>query len=729
MANLPDIFAAAALQCYEKSLSPIPLGLPSAGDKAKGASVKGWEKMARERVDRPQIKRWMETHAKNNIGIAMGSQITENYQLVGIDIDLDDIRPAVERAIPSLVSGKRGAKGATWFCLAPLSWKSSRHSKTVDGKKVMAVEVLGVGTQVAIPPSIHPTTNLPYEWLNKSLLDVNLDDLPILNDGFKLELIDILKGKDIYFNGGTIREGQPDALDMSGLNNMTWMGPGKGGDTHDERLRASGYMVAMGWPREDILARLARAMREAQARNPSVPMDWGIVERDNINFTDGALKKNFDTTSKAGQSGGGKKVPPERIFADWAIKELTPLVHTGSEFRRYKDGYWPVIETGDIEKMIYERDRSLKRSDVSNASSIMTRLVLDREFFDQTRPLICLQDGTLDVLSQKLRPWAEEDHLMHQLNFAWHDETGAEPECPNYDAVVNHAFNGCKDSIRTYEEFCGLTLIDDMRFQKLLFIVGPGGTGKSTMADILAAMHSPEAVSSIPLTELHDIRMRTTLTGKLVNISSEQSRMNVLSDLHLKQITGGDLVAVRLLYEEVENVRLKCRLMSVQNELPSNNDVSFAMQRRLIILETPNKVEKPDPEMGKKLLAERPAVLRRWVKALNELLARGRFDPPASSATLIAEYITENSPVQMWIKERCEESTTERDLLDNLYEEFKEWMKNNGYVKPLTKMYYRKQLIALGYSPKMVPVGKSNVLAEMWPLKMRSLNYRVDSRV
>lgn len=729
------IFGAVAEEYYDRGLAPIPLGLHTDGEQAKSAKITKWQNLARDRYDRSELDRLAKHFGPNNVGIAMGSFVGEEHQLVAIDIDLDDFQEKIERAMPALVSGKVGAKGASWFALAPKEWKSIRATKSAPTpenpkKRISAFEILAIGTQTAIPPSIHPSTQQPYRWLKTPLLDMDFKDLPRLNEGFRLELRAILEGKDTVYNGGTIKDGTPDAQETSGINFMTWMGNGGGGNTHDERCRAAGFMVATGWTIEDAVARLNRAMKEAGERNPQAPpMDMNIVERDNRQFVQSAFDKGFDKQSKPSKK--EKSIPPERVYANWAIKEFEPLVHTGMEFRRYQEGHWPVFNPDEIEKRIYYQDPAVTRNDVTNAVKIAARLSLTPRYFAESKPAICLMDGTLDIFDMNLRPWREDDRLLHQLNFNWNEEI----ECTNYMKVVTQAFAGCEDSIRTYEEFCGLTLINEMKFQKALFIVGMGGSGKSTMANILESMHSPEAVGSVPLTELHDIRLRTMLVGKLVNISSEQSRMNMVSDVQFKQITGGDFVTVRSLYEEAESVRMSVRFLGVQNEFPQTSDVSYAMQRRMIILQTPNKVESPDPDMGAKLYNERPAILRRWVAALNNLMARGRFDPPASSSMLVQEYILDNSPVQMWLTEICSVDPSHKGDLNDLYMDFAEWAKMNGYQRPITKNFFRKKLLELGHKPTTVKMPQSkgsNVyhIIEQWPIKRHGISGpKVDSRV
>jgi AAA domain/Bifunctional DNA primase/polymerase, N-terminal len=109
----------------------------------------------------------LRSQGKANIGIRTGTDIG----VVGVDVDTDD--PDIQAALPAIVRNslvkKRGQRGYTSFLYGP-GTKSRKF--LIDGKVV--VEILGVGRQTVIPPSVHPVTQKPYEWVGDGfeLLDV-----------------------------------------------------------------------------------------------------------------------------------------------------------------------------------------------------------------------------------------------------------------------------------------------------------------------------------------------------------------------------------------------------------------------------------------------------------------------------------------------------------------------------------------------------------------------------
>lgn len=708
---------------FDKGLIPIPLGSSKSGQKAKGAYIVGWEKFARHPYSQETLDQWKVEYANRNIGLCMGSKVGE-YQLIGIDIDHDDFLEKVQRTIPRLVSGKVGSKGATWFVLAPLDFPTKAFKvKGPDNKRRTIVDILSFNSQTVIPPSWSEKAGKEYQWLGQPLHEVELDTLPLINEGTLIEIQEVVQGKDHYFNGGIVHEGTPNEMEIAGINHMTWLGPDGGGDTHDERVRAAAHMIATGWQDTWVIERLDRAMREALDRaGGEPPMNWDIVERDHNKMVEGAIKKGYAENSSSGTR-RKKKVPTERLMSRWAQSHFYPLKYFGGKFISYKEGHWPSIEPEIIKRAILNVDDYVGYSEMETSIKTLAVDCWVDKFGDESSGLICVKNGTLEIDTMEIRPWSEDDELMHQLDVPWDPDA----QCPIYDEFILRAFDGCTDSVRTFEEFAGLTLIDEMKFHKALFIIGPGQTGKSTLATILESMHAENAVGNVPITELDNERVRTSLVGKMVNISSEQSRMNAVSDIQFKQITGGDRVPVRRLYQELENnVRLKVRFVSVANDLPATNDVSSAMRRRMIILKTPKSVEesKKDPYLIDKIRKERAGILRKWVEALRTLLDRGAFDPPAKSEELVAEYLLENNAVHLWMKARTQEIDPKVPVegwtdSSELYSDFREWAVQNGFYRPVVLPTFIRTLGHLHLEPTELnlPFGRKM----MFRLKLNSL--------
>lgn len=132
-----------------------------------------WSRYCKERATEEELARWEKRYSDANIGGAMGPA----SDMMAVDLDSDDprVKAIVEEVLPKTPWVRVGAKGAVYG----YRWNGvdTFRIKGADGKTI--VEVLGTGTQIVLPPSIHPTTLAPY-YATADLVDVKhrLPELP-----------------------------------------------------------------------------------------------------------------------------------------------------------------------------------------------------------------------------------------------------------------------------------------------------------------------------------------------------------------------------------------------------------------------------------------------------------------------------------------------------------------------------------------------------------------------
>ena len=154
--------------------------------------IKEWQKFNTDLPSSDEAKLWDEKFPNHNIGICTGIA----SGIVAIDIDTDDEETL--SIIPDSTVKRKGQKGEVRFYrYNPLISSQKRHD--------LKIEIFSDSGQVVIPPSIHPITSLPYEWLTQlSLLDLSTDrrELPELRDLSFIEKIPVkLKQIESTFEG------------------------------------------------------------------------------------------------------------------------------------------------------------------------------------------------------------------------------------------------------------------------------------------------------------------------------------------------------------------------------------------------------------------------------------------------------------------------------------------------------------------------------------------------
>lgn len=157
------------------SVRAVPLG-------SKGPKIKGWQKPDFEQPS--GFYQRMANDAKSpGIALLHGTVFPDGTTLASLDID----HPAYLRVACFLlgdpVCGRVGSKGIAYPVRLRGQLKKARtpfEVKLPDGTKVHTGEILTAGSVLAIPPTVHPDTNRPYEWVGKPLLETSFEELPII---------------------------------------------------------------------------------------------------------------------------------------------------------------------------------------------------------------------------------------------------------------------------------------------------------------------------------------------------------------------------------------------------------------------------------------------------------------------------------------------------------------------------------------------------------------------
>ncbi|WP_043773605.1 bifunctional DNA primase/polymerase, partial [Roseivivax isoporae] len=161
-----SIFANTAPAYWAAGLAVIPL---IKGEKRP--AIARWQNYSERLPDEEEKAAWLRTYPNANIGLVLGAA----SGVIAVDIDTTDpvAVKIIERVLPPSPWRRVGAKGSVR--LYRYNGERTLRLQAADG---MVAEILSTGSQVVLPPSIHPDTQRPYT-ANIDLLSV-LSDIPDL---------------------------------------------------------------------------------------------------------------------------------------------------------------------------------------------------------------------------------------------------------------------------------------------------------------------------------------------------------------------------------------------------------------------------------------------------------------------------------------------------------------------------------------------------------------------
>ena len=170
------------------------------------------------------------------------------------------------------------------------------------------------------------------------------------------------------------------------------------------------------------------------------------------------------------------------------------------------------------------------------------------------------QNGTLDLRTGKLRPHNSADLITFVAPVTF-DPTAT---CPTWQRFLSDVFAGDQDLVAFIQRAIGWSLTGVVQERALFFLYGENGkNGKSTLVETMMKLVGICGESSYGYSRKvtadtfmksrnHDDNQRkaATLAGPRFVCTSEVAEEHRLNEQLIKDITGGDTIEARRLYQE-----------------------------------------------------------------------------------------------------------------------------------------------------------------------------------
>jgi putative DNA primase/helicase len=276
-----------------------------------------------------------------------------------------------------------------------------------------------------------------------------------------------------------------------------------------------------------------------------------------------------------------------------------------------------------------------------------------------------------------------------------------QPDAPppaRWLAFLGSLWGDDAESIAALQEWFGYFLTTDTRQQKMLWLIGPKRSGKSTIARIAGSLVGEVNVCSPTFGSLATNFGLQPLVGKTLGIFAD-ARLSGRTDQaavteKLLSITGEDRQTIDRKHQAQVSMKLLVRFLVITNELPRLSDSSGALSGRMIILRTQHSFYGSEHvTLTDELLQERPSILKWAIEGWKRLQQRGRFIQPASGAELRQQMDDISSPIAVFVRERCELGGGFEEPKRSLYQAYQAWSLSNG-SKPAADQHFGRELSA-----------------------------------
>jgi len=389
----------------------------------------------------------------------------------------------------------------------------------------------------------------------------------------------------------------------------------------------------------------------------------------------------------AGAATGHPLVIDQTVVAQWISTRFHDTLRRNVDHGRWMefDGMrWKVMHhdrgfelSREWAGMILDRKAAASATFHTGVEKMLrnNRWMLARETdFDADPWKAGVPSGTLDLRTGAVRAARAGDMISKQMAV----DPAPTEACPRWLKFIREVSRGDAEVMFFLQQWAGYCLTGDASAEKLLFIYGPGGNGKSKYVDTLREMLGEYGVQGS-----REVFVRRAHSGHSTVIAKMAgSRMVTMSEVPadaqwdealLKDASGGGTMSGRFMRQDEFTFPITFKLTGYGNHKPTfAGGVGPAIQRRFLFCEFLFVPKVADPALAAAFKAEMPGIMRWALNGLASWQSMG-LTVPASMTAAAHAYFAEVDPIERWLAERCEKVPGAKTTTTDLFRSFTEW--------------------------------------------------------
>ncbi|HCI5439016.1 TPA: toprim domain-containing protein [Enterobacter roggenkampii] len=392
----------------------------------------------------------------------------------------------------------------------------------------------------------------------------------------------------------------------------------------------------------------------------------------------------------------------------------------GQLLSRYEAGIWKIIPPSDFARDVAGLFQRLRAPFSSGkiASVVDTLKLIIPQQAAPARRLIGFRNGVLDTSTGVFSPHSKAHWLRTLCDVDFTPPVKGETleaHAPNFWRWLDRAAGSRADKRDVILAALFMVLANRYDWQLFLEVTGPGGSGKSILAEIATMLAGEDNATSATIETLESPRERAALIGfSLIRLPDQEKWSG--DGAGLKAITGGDAVSVDPKYRDAYSTHIPAVILAVNNNPMRFTDRSGGVSRRRVIIHFPEQIapEERDPQLKDKIARELAVIVRQLMQ---------KFSDPMTARTLLQSQ--QNSDEALSIKRDSDPTFDFCGYLEALPEPDGMYMGNANIIPKQPRLYlYHAYLVymeAHGYKNTLSLTMFGKGLAAM--LKEYGLNY------
>ena len=368
----------------------------------------------------------------------------------------------------------------------------------------------------------------------------------------------------------------------------------------------------------------------------------------------------------------------------------------------------PMFLSSESQKWLKANATRSKISNILKLSNSNKNLATASNEFDLIPELINFTNGTYNLETSVLQPHNPDDMLTKIINFDY----DADAKCPHWLTFINRVVDNDQNIIEYLQKACGYSISGTVSEEKVFYVYGAGGNGKSVFFNILMEIFKDFVIKTpteMLLQKSFDgipndvVRMK----GARMVVAAEMPENRNLNESKLKDLSGGDALTGRYLFQEYVEFKPMHSLWLYGNSKPKIVGTDNGIWRRIVIL--PFRVTIPDNEriprhiLQANLLSNKQGIFNWLIEGLSKYNSQG-LKLPAILVEEMNEYRASLDETVSFISDCCIIDKKAECMGSDLVNSYETWCQNHGITSSGKKKLYEK-LSNKGFEKCMTRAG------------------------
>lgn len=384
-----------------------------------------------------------------------------------------------------------------------------------------------------------------------------------------------------------------------------------------------------------------------------------------------------------------------RLLAEHIMEEMQLMYdpETGLTYR-WNDRFWDVLHEDYIKArcLFYLENESQKsRADDATSQAKLLSMIPPGRKINDREGFFCVENGMYSIDDDTLLAHTKDYFATYMFPVIYGPDDV--PICRRWLLFLEETIQ-TPEVIAQVQEFFGYCLTTSTAFEKCLLCLGPGADGKSTLLKVLRAMVGPKNCAAVNIEDLDDQFQRSSLYGKLLNISTEVGSKAMESKI-FKAIVSGDSVQAAFKHENGFSFDPSCKMAFAGNRFPRALDNSDGFFRKILPVQFKKQfLVGGDKGLLKTLLGELSGIFHWAMIGRARLWEQKEFTQCDETNRLMLDYRRSNNPVLCFAEDELEFGDPSDSAYEapkkEIYDLYESYCKEKGYQKFNEENFFRE---------------------------------------